>query len=611
MVWLSILLSICYWVADGLVESVVLHEGPFLSQLLSPSGSCRFERPAVAVLLLSLGVVAEAYRLRQRRSIAELELSESLILSAKTEWEETFNTIDEAVTVHDLNYTIVSANRAAEELFSLPLQSLVGQKCCRIYHGRERPPASCATCDVVRTGKAMAAAFFEPHLGRHLEINAMPRLGSDGRICGVIHVVRDITEKLRVEAEQRRLEEHLRQAQKIESIGRLAGGIAHDFNNIISVILGYSQLELMRLPAESPVRASLAAIKDSGERAAALTGQLLAFSRRQILQVQPLDMNAVIRGAAKLLQRVIGEDVVLEVRAGAAAPIVRADRHQIEQVLMNLAVNSRDALPDGGRLVIDTGNFTLHADDAAPFPGMPPGDYVLLSVQDNGLGMSDEVKCRIFEPFFSTKAPGSGTGLGLATVYGIVKQHHGFIYVDSAPGEGTTFRVYLPAVREEAPAPAPASPGTASPAPVPRGTGTVLVVDDDPILRRIICETLPSLGYTALEAANPEAAERIFSEHPGGISLLLTDVVMPGTNGRELARRLCEIDPGLRVIYMSGYTDDIISRHGVLEPGLHYLQKPFDPARLAGKIREVLTGKPAADAGPAADHGPGAGLYGR
>jgi PAS domain S-box-containing protein len=717
MVWLSIACSLLYCVGDALLQSAVYHEGSFLRLLLSPPHASRVERPAVAVLLVSFGVLAQVLRQRQRRSeaalatfvqqsrerertvaesgeflakivnaiddpffvkdaqhrrvrvnkaycallgrteeqllgksdfdlhprevacrftrqddqvlaaleregkllveeqfvdaaggarvlsvnkqlyrdargqrfvvgiardVTDLKLMESLIFSAKTEWEETFNTIDEAITVHDCDYTIVSANRAAEQLFSLPLQSLLGQKCCRIYHGRELPPPQCSTCAVASTGAPLAVSFFEPHLGRHLEINAMPRRGSDGRISGVIHVVRDVTERLRVQGEQRRLEEHLQQAQKIESIGRLAGGVAHDFNNIIGAILGYSELALLKLPPESPVRATVAAIKESGDRAAALTGQLLAFSRRQVLQVKPLEMNAVVTGVAALLQRMIGEDVVLEVRPGAAAGVVRADRHQIEQILINLAVNSRDAMPDGGRLVIETDRVSLQQDAVGSHPGLQPGEYVLLTVGDSGCGMSDEVKRRIFEPFFTTKPPGSGTGLGLATVYGIVKQHQGFIYLDSAPGDGTTFRVYLPAVLEAAPAAA------AAVAPAASGSGLVLVVDDDVVLRSLVCETLAALGYTALEAADAEAAARVVAGHPGGISLLLTDVVMPGANGRELARHLCALDPGLRVLFMSGYTDDVTSRHGVLEPGLNFLAKPFDQAALSSKIREVL-----------------------
>lgn len=527
----------------------------------------------------------ERYVVGIARDVTEHKLMESLILSAKTEWEETFNTIDEAITVHDLNYTIVSANRAAEELFGLPLQSLLGQKCCKIYHGLDRPPANCATCVAARTGRSAEVSFFEPHLGRHLEINAMPRFGSDRRISGVIHVVQDVTERLRVAGEQRRLEEHLLQAQKIDSIGRLAGGIAHDFNNIISAILGYSHLALLKLPAESPVRSSITVIQESAERAAALTGQLLAFSRRQVLQMKPIDLDVVVTGVTTLLKRMIGEDVILEVHSGSGAAIVRADRHQIEQILMNLAVNSRDAMPGGGRLTIETAHATLGSEDLAHRPGMPPGDYVLFTVGDSGSGMSEAVKSHIFEPFFTTKPPGRGTGLGLATVYGIVKQHNGYIYADSALGQGTTFRVYLPAAREIAPDAAPAAPVSSG-----HGGGTILVVDGDPVLRRLVCDTLPAFGFTAIEAADGDAAARIVSGHPPGISLLLTDVVMPGVNGSDLARRLREIDPGLPVIFMSGYTDDIIARHGVLAPGTHYLPKPFDPTILGNKIRDVLAG---------------------
>ena len=388
--------------------------------------------------------------------------------------------------------------------------------------------------------------------------------------------VADITERKRLEAE-------LRQAQKLEAIGQLAGGVAHDFNNLLTVITGRSHLALGLLSADHAIRRHIDLIQTTAERAAALTRQLLAFSRKQVLESKVLDVNAVVSGLAPMLRRLIGEDLDFAVVPAPDLWRVKADPSQLEQVIVNLAVNARDAMPRGGTLRIETGNVELDEAYARRHPGASPGRFVVLAITDTGHGMDAAVKARIFEPFFTTKEPGKGTGLGLATVFGIVKQSGGSISVDSAPGQGTTFKVYLPRVDEAVDqAVTPGAPTVA------RGSETILLVEDDHEVRALARETLEGNGYVVISAASPAEALRLASSHPGRIHLLVTDVVLPQLSGRGLAERLTSDHRDLRVLYMSGYTDDAMMRHGVLEEGTAFLQKPFTPSALLTKVRERL-----------------------
>jgi PAS domain S-box-containing protein len=387
-------------------------------------------------------------------------------------------------------------------------------------------------------------------------------------------VFKDITERLQLEAQ-------CRQAQKMEAVGRLAGGVAHDFNNLLTIINGHSALMLKQLPPDNPARESFADIKDAGERAAGLTRQLLAFSRQQVLTSTILDLNALVSSSAKMLRRLIGEDIELAFDPAPEVKKVSADAGQIEQVLMNLAVNSRDAMPRGGKLTIEVSNFRADEGYAAGHFPMPPGSYVMLAVSDTGCGMDAATRARAFEPFFTTKEQGKGTGLGLATVYGIVKQNGGYIWVYSELGYGTTFKIYLPVVE-----------GTAQAREARGGTGggseTVLLVEDEVRVRSLARRMLESEGYKVLEVPGGMEALLMASQHKGPIHLLLTDVVMPLMSGRELAERLAKQRPEMKILYMSGYTDDTVVRHGVLESGVAFLQKPFAPEVLARKVREVL-----------------------
>jgi len=383
---------------------------------------------------------------------------------------------------------------------------------------------------------------------------------------------------------QKKLEEQLRQAQKMEAIGQLAGGVAHDFNNLLTIINGYSELLLLSTPPDDPRRELLEEIRKAGERSASLTRQLLAFSRKQFLAPTVLDLNDVVRDTEKMLRRVIGEDIQLTTVLHPQLGSVKADPGQLEQVLLNLAVNARDAMPQGGRLTIETNNILIDEDYARSHADMRPGSYVMLTVADAGTGMAEEVKRRLFEPFFTTKGIGKGTGLGLAVVHGIVKQSDGTIEVDSEPGLGTSFKIYLPHVEQAAPT-GKSGAGLGS---APRGTETLLLVEDEDAVRALTRFTLQQCGYTVLEASHGEEAIRVATNHRERIHLLVTDVVMPGMGGQVLAERLLSIHPEMKVLYLSGYTDDAIVRHGILHEEVNFLQKPFSPNALAHQVRDVL-----------------------
>jgi PAS domain S-box-containing protein len=412
-------------------------------------------------------------------------------------------------------------------------------------------------------------------------------LDETGQIEGIRCTIQDITERKRLEQEMAALQEQLRESQKMEAIGRLAGGIAHDFNNLLTVIKGYSQLSLLDLKESDPLRGNIQEIQKASQRATDLTRHLLAFSRRQILDLKVLDLNSLLRDLDKMLRRIIGEDIELSTQLANDLGRVKIDPGQFEQMILNLAVNARDAMLSGGKLTIETMNVELDEQYTHTHIGVIPGYYVRLSVSDTGSGMSKEVKEKIFEPFFTTKEKSKGTGLGLSTVYGIVKQSEGNIWVYSEPGHGTTFKIYLPRIEEEL----DILHGRDETDSFPMGSETVLLVEDDPLVRDMANRLLKQRGYKVFEAANGEEALRVAHEHSGDkIHLLLTDVVMPQMGGKELADQLKIVRPDVKVLYTSGYTDDAIVHHGVLAPGTHFLQKPFSIKTLSHKVRDVLDG---------------------
>ena len=400
----------------------------------------------------------------------------------------------------------------------------------------------------------------------------------EGKLMRSVAVLTDVTER-------KRMEEHFRQVQRIEAVGKLAGGVAHDFNNLLMVILGHAEFLLECLQQGDRARDSATEIKATGERAAALTRQLLAFSRRQVLNPEPLDVNEIVADVHKLLKRLIGEDIAVMLNLQTDLHSIMADRSQVEQVLMNLAVNARDAMPQGGKLIIETAEVKLDDAYVRTHPVVVPGEYVRLCVSDTGMGMSPDVKERIFEPFYTTKEQGKGTGLGLATVYGVVKQSGGFIWVYSEQGMGTTFKIYLPVAQKLMEA---TTARLLQEDPLPGGDETVLLVEDESGVRDLIRRMLALQGYNVLEATDGATAMRVSKNYKGKIHLLLTDVVMPGTSGRELAKQLVPLHPEIKVLYISGYTDEAVTEHGALEQGLAFLQKPFNRETLLQKVREVL-----------------------
>jgi PAS domain S-box-containing protein len=394
-------------------------------------------------------------------------------------------------------------------------------------------------------------------------------------------IIVDITERKQFEAQ-------LQQARRMEAVGRLAGGIAHDFNNLLTIIKGYAELAMMRAKGLPELKADVERIEDASERASGLVRQLLAFSRRQVLQPKVLDLNGIVLGLDKLLRRLMDEDIEMLTVADKLVGTIKADPGQIEQVIMNLVVNARDAMPDGGRLIVETANAELDAVYARDHATVRPGRYVMLAVSDTGTGMSADTVAHIFEPFYTTKESGRGTGLGLSTVYGIVKQSGGYVWVYSEPGRGTTFKVYLPRV-DEALETLPTAKAKSQDR-VKMGTETILLVEDEPDLRELTRTVLASKGYTIVEARNAEEAEHLAENNGAKIHLLLTDVIMPGISGRELAKRILARHSAMRVLYMSGYTYNVIAQGGTLERGVSFLQKPFTPSSLAEKVREVLDG---------------------
>ncbi len=459
-------------------------------------------------------------------------------------------------------------------------EELIGQPGLAFVHPDDSAPAKAHLEAVLhQPGATRAETLRARHTDgtwRYLEVVTANRL-DEPSVGALVSNFRDLTDR-------RRLEEQLLASQRMEAVGRLAGGVAHDFNNILTAILGHAELLREVVEAEGPAAEELQEIRVAATRATMLTQQLLAFSRKQILQPKVLDVNALMSDLEKMLRRLIGEDVALETRFDPAVDRIRADRSQLERAIVNLVLNARDAMPEGGRVTLATANEELAIETATTeTPARGPGRYVMLAVTDTGVGMDADVQAHLFEPFYTTKERGKGTGLGLATVYGMVRQSGGHVTVESAPGKGSTFRVYLPAV--QAAVEVTPSHGVA---PLHRGSETILLVEDDPSVRSVARRVLTRFGYTVIEAVDGASALQQAREHVGRIHLLLTDIIMPGMNGRRVAEEVGFVRPDLKLLFMSGYTDDAIVHHGVVDAGIPFLQKPFTVDELAGKVREVL-----------------------
>ena len=526
------------------------------------------------------------------RDITEHKRFEDSLRRSKDQFEAILKAISDSVLVSDFQGQIVYANDAAlrltglstvQDLLDMSLDQLARDFEIRDEEGKVLSQAA------LLTGKSpgRVVRFRNCRDGREkwAVLNAAAIRDGKGGPSLYITSAYDITERKHAEDALRQSEEQLRQSQKMEAIGRLAGGVAHDFNNLLTAINGYSDLLIRSMAEGNPYRDSVEEIRRAGERAATLTRQLLTFSRKQVLDIRILDLNQVLAEIKKMLGRLIGEDIEMVTLLEEGEAMVSGDPGQIEQVVLNLAVNARDAMPQGGRLTLQIANTTLDRGQVGAFFVIAPGPYVRLTVSDTGIGMSPEVKAHLFEPFFTTKPSGQGTGLGLSTVYGIVKQAGGNLSVWSEVGRGSSISVYLPAARGSE-GQKPVGPNDL---PERRSAReTVLLVEDESMVRKLLSQVLAVQGYTVLEADSGPAALEVAARHPGAIDLLLTDVVMVGMSGRELAAKLVEKIPGLKVLYMSGYTDDAILRHGVLQNSAAFLGKPFSPGALVRKLRELL-----------------------
>ncbi|MCP4198457.1 MAG: response regulator, partial [Proteobacteria bacterium] len=476
------------------------------------------------------------------------------------------------------DYRFVEANHAFERITGLKSEDIVGRTAKEIMPDVELQWIQ-HFGKVALTGEPFHMTEYDKIMQRYLEVFAYsPQKGQFSVI------LKDLTESKREEEARMELGEQLRQSRKVEAIGRLAGGVAHDFNNLLSPIIGYSEMALLDVEATSALHGDLEQILDAANRARELTHQLLAFGRKQVLTMRVLNLNQELSLVGKMLRRLIREDIDIISRLDSDLGSIKADPSQIQQILLNLAANANDAMSNGGMLNIVTTNATLDAHYADTHPGAKPGSYVMIAVSDNGVGMDDETVEHIFEPFFSTKRKKAASGLGMATVYGIVKQHNGYIWAESTPGKGTTFSLFFPRIDQGADTVRPSALQPSKS--VERKT--ILVVEDERAVRKLAATVLQKNGYNVLEAADPGQAVRIAGEHGARIDLLLTDVIMPDMNGRELHSKIVHLRPQIKVIFMSGYTDDVIAHHGVLDEGLHFLQKPFSIRALATTVGSVL-----------------------
>jgi PAS domain S-box-containing protein len=530
---------------------------------------------------------------KQKKTEEALQQANEAVVKAERHYRHIFNSVSDAVFVHGLGDDglpgrFIEVNDIACRRLGYTRDELLQLRPLDI----DAPDTVAGIPAVMKRLQADGYAVWEGiHVakdGRRIPVEISNRVFEFDGSPTIISSVRDVTERKQAEAAQAKLEEQLRQAQKLESIGRLAGGVAHDFNNLLTVINGYADFLLADLDPTDPLWSSADEIRKAGERAASLTKQLLAFSRKQIIEPKALDLNTTIRDSERMLQRLIGEDVMLTTTLDTSLGRVMADPEQVHQVIMNLVVNARDAMPDGGRLEISTANVDVTERDADIQQDAKPGPHVMVMVTDTGTGMDERTRQHIFEPFFTTKKGDKGTGLGLSTVYGIMRQNGGWICVSSDPGKGTSFKLYFPRIDGNV----VVEQGETARSPGANGGETILVVEDQEAVRRLTVAMLKLCGYQILEAAEAGEALDVAQRHSGEIHLLLTDVVLPGINGKELSERLRILRPKLKVLFTSGYTAEIIGHRGVLGHGLAYIPKPFGPDTLAAKVREVL-GEPA------------------
>jgi PAS domain S-box-containing protein len=514
------------------------------------------------------------------RDVTERRLAEQALRASEERFRKVLETSGEGIVMRGADGRITFANERFAQMLGYTINELLGKHVEEIIAPAFIPIQRASADRRRRTGvgETLDMRFVRKN-GTMMDaiLAVSPTFDGDGNSTGALAMITDMTER-------KHLEEQLRQSQKMEAVGRLAGGVAHDFNNLLTAIHGHVDLVLAEVSEDSPIRADVEEIRKAADRAAALTQQLLAFSRRQMLQPVVLELDTVIMDMEVLLRRLISEDIALLIKPHATGKRIRADRSQVEQVLLNLVVNARDAMPNGGELRIETSTFDMDTDFARVNQGAVPGSYVRLSVSDTGTGMDPSTLSHIFEPFFTTKGIGKGIGLGLSTVYGIVKQSDGYIRAITELEKGTVFEVFLPHVNEPV-------QGLREVPPVKADADgeTILVAEDEPAVRALTCRILRKRGYTVLEARDGRDAVQVAQDYEGAINLLVTDVIMPNVGGRELSENLSRVMPEIKVLFMSGYTDDQLLQRGVLQSGAgNFLEKPFTPEALARKVREVL-----------------------
>jgi PAS domain S-box-containing protein len=520
--------------------------------------------------------------------ITERKRAEEALRASEIQYRRLFEAARDGILILDHETgSIVDVNPFLEALLGYPSRVLLGQKIWEIGFFRDAVASQLNFKELQDKGQVRYEDLpLQTRSGLLAEVEFVSNVYEVNGKKVIQCNIRDITERVKVAKELKKSQEQFLQAQKMEAVGRLAGGVAHDFNNLLTVINGYSDLILESAPPDSPHRRHLEEIRRAGERAAALTRQLLVFSRKQVVMPAVLDLNALVEGMQQMLRRLIGEDIEFVVNFAKPLAPVKADAGQIEQVIMNLVINARDVMPKGGKLAIETANVELDESYAATHAEVTPGKYVMLALSDSGCGMDAETQSHIFEPFFTTKERVKGTGLGLSTVYGIVQQCGGHVSVYSEVGQGTMFKVYFPRIKEPV---QPVIQASAESVPA-AGTETILLVEDEQGVRSLVQKALEVNGYTVLAAGEPVEAQVLAAQHAGTIHLLLTDVIMPGLNGKGLADRLHALRPDMRVLFISGFTADVIAQHGILDNGLAFLAKPFTPRDLLRKVRQTLDG---------------------
>ena len=522
------------------------------------------------------------------RDITEMNRSQEQLLESRKQYRNLVEGTSDLITRVDAEGRFLYLNHAAGDIFGLAPEECLGRRAFDFLHPDDKEATRAAFQDWLQSGKeTFSCENRQVHIDgqecHHMLWTIRAERDENGVLTGFASTARDITEQKNADQEKARLENQLRQSQKMESVGRLAGGIAHDFNNMLLVILGHANLALSDLEPTQPLYADLEQIRKAGERSAELTRQLLAFARRQTIEPKLIDLSAAVDGMLAMMGRLLGENIALTWQPGPGSMPVKMDTSQLNQILANLCVNARDAIADVGHITIESSSSNIDASYAAAHADVEPGEYVRLSVSDDGCGMDSGTLAQVFEPFFTTKGVGEGTGLGLSTVYGIVKQNKGFVNAYSEPGLGTTFNIYLPRAGEEA---QPAA--TVAAQACGQGQETVLLVEDEPAILHITSQMLSSQGYNVLAAGSPNEAMHLAKEYEGEIHLLMTDVIMPKMSGLDLANQIADLHPQAKRLYMSGYTANVIAHHGVLDEGMHFIQKPFSVLDMNAKVREAL-----------------------